>query len=515
MKISKSIKINFLIILLIGLLGSCELPKKKDNFVKLNLLQVNDVYEIEAIENGKYGGMARVATLKKELQKANPNTWMVLSGDFINPSVYGTLEFEGEPIKGKQMIDAMNAAKVDFVTFGNHEFDVHEHELLSRLNESEFEWIATNAFHKQDSLISSFVKVQNEKEIPCPTYKIVEIKAENGKIAKMGIIGLTITSNKKEYVHYKDLKKSTQEVCDVLKDKCDFIVAITHLVINDDINIAGDFPQISLLMGGHEHENHIQRVGQTTIAKADANAKTAYIHRLKYDFETKTVTVDSELKKIDESIPDDPETKVVVDKWASIAETSFKSSGFHTEDIILELDTAIDARDITTRGRQCAVGEMITSAMADAWSEADVITLGGGSIRVDDYILGNITEYDILRMLPFGGKTVLVEMKGELLIDFLSAGKQNKGSGGYLQLKNATFDETKNAWLVQEKEIDLKKSYKVGMNSYLISGLEANMSFMTAENPLILNVETPSSSDSTDIRHDIRQVLINYLKTHY
>ena len=69
MKISKSIKINFLIILLIGLLGSCELPKKKDNFVKLNLLQVNDVYEIEAIENGKYGGMARVATLKKSYRK--------------------------------------------------------------------------------------------------------------------------------------------------------------------------------------------------------------------------------------------------------------------------------------------------------------------------------------------------------------------------------------------------------------------------------------------------------------
>ena len=145
MKTNQSIKLFFLTLILLGVLGSCEAPKKKANFVKLNLLQINDVYEIEAIENGKYGGMARVATLKKNLKKVNPNTWMVLSGDFINPSVYGTLKFEGKAIKGKQMIEAMNAAKVDFVTFGNHEFDVREDELLSRLNESEFEWIATNA----------------------------------------------------------------------------------------------------------------------------------------------------------------------------------------------------------------------------------------------------------------------------------------------------------------------------------------------------------------------------------
>lgn len=513
MKIGSLIKKIFFVVFLLGLLGSCEAPKEKDNFVEFTLLQVNDVYEIGAVENGKYGGMERVAGLKQELIKQNPNTWLVLSGDFLNPSVYGTLMFEGKRIRGRQMVDAMNAAEVDFVTFGNHEFDIRENELQSRINESEFEWIATNAFHRKDNQIVPFAKIQNGEEKPCPTYKIVEVKSTSGKVAKMGIIGLTIDSNKKDFVHYKDLEKSTQEICELIKDKCDFIVAITHLAIEQDINIAGDFPQITLLMGGHEHENNIQKVGKSVIAKADANAKTAYIHRLKYNFDTKSLNIDSELKKIDKTVTVDSKTEVIVEKWKNIAQMSFKSSGFETEKVIFQLDTVIDARDIITRDRQCLLGGYITSAMNDALKNADLIALGSGSIRVDDFISGELTEYDILRMLPFGGKVLLVEMKGELVEEFLNVGRKNRGSGGYLQLKNARFDEAKNTWFIQEKAIDLKKVYRVGVNSYLMTGLEAGMAFMTEKNPLITSVDTPKTNDTTNIRSDIRQVLITYLKT--
>jgi len=87
-------------------LVACTSAKKISNIlsddgkIDLVLLQINDVYEIAPLEGGKTGGMARVATLKKQLLKENPNTLTILSGDFLNPSVIGTIKYQGEKIKG-------------------------------------------------------------------------------------------------------------------------------------------------------------------------------------------------------------------------------------------------------------------------------------------------------------------------------------------------------------------------------------------------------------------------------
>ena len=58
---------------------------------EFTILQLNDVYEIAPLEGGKVGGMARVATLLRQLEAENPNTIAVLSGDFLSPSFMGTL----------------------------------------------------------------------------------------------------------------------------------------------------------------------------------------------------------------------------------------------------------------------------------------------------------------------------------------------------------------------------------------------------------------------------------------
>src|SRR5687768_13068794 len=115
--------------------------------IDVTFLQINDVYEIAPLSGGKEGGIARVATLKKEYQQKNPNTFLVIAGDFLSPSVYNSLQQGGKAIRGKQMVDALNAAGLDIAVFGNHEFDIKENELQERLNESAFSWVSSNAFH--------------------------------------------------------------------------------------------------------------------------------------------------------------------------------------------------------------------------------------------------------------------------------------------------------------------------------------------------------------------------------
>jgi 2',3'-cyclic-nucleotide 2'-phosphodiesterase (5'-nucleotidase family) len=64
---------------------------KNDGKIEVVFLQLNDVYEISSLDHGKIGGMARVATVRKELLKYNPRTYTILAGDFLSPSAMGTI----------------------------------------------------------------------------------------------------------------------------------------------------------------------------------------------------------------------------------------------------------------------------------------------------------------------------------------------------------------------------------------------------------------------------------------
>ena len=73
---------------------------------------------------------------------------LVMAGDFLNPSLLGTIKVDGERLRGKQMVEVMNAMNFDLVAFGNHEFDLPYKDLQKRLNESKFDWISANVKQK-------------------------------------------------------------------------------------------------------------------------------------------------------------------------------------------------------------------------------------------------------------------------------------------------------------------------------------------------------------------------------
>ena len=79
--------------------------------------------------------MARVETLHQNLLKENKNTMLFLAGDFLNPSLIGTLKVDDERVRGKQIVEVMNAMNFDAVAFCNHEFDLSQQDLQKRLNE--------------------------------------------------------------------------------------------------------------------------------------------------------------------------------------------------------------------------------------------------------------------------------------------------------------------------------------------------------------------------------------------
>ena len=125
----KTIAILFILFLFASCTTYHKATSTDDGRIAVNFVQINDVYEIAPLDNGNAGGMARIATLKQQYVKQNPNTFLVIAGDFLSPSVYNSLAYNKEYIRGKQMVEAMNAAGMDIAIFGNHELDLKENEL--------------------------------------------------------------------------------------------------------------------------------------------------------------------------------------------------------------------------------------------------------------------------------------------------------------------------------------------------------------------------------------------------
>jgi len=470
-------------------------------------LQLNDVYEIAPLEGGKAGGLSRVATIRKDLLKQYPYVYTILSGDFISPSALGTSEYEGKRINGRQMVDVLNHLGLDYVTFGNHEFDYKYEELQYRIDESKFEWISSNVNHNRNGNLASFVRADHD----IPRYIILKIQGYKiNSIIRLGIIGLCIDANKQDYVAYDDYLESAKKYYSEIKDSIDYLIGITHLSIEQDKKLALEFPYFRLIMGGHEHENMFHKVGETIISKADANAKSVYIHRLVFDNNNKLVDIISDLKKVDATITEDTDVKSVVDEWVSRAFNGFIARGFDPNVVVSNFNEPVDGREQIVRDELCALGYLIATSMLQASPGSVCAVFNSGAIRIDDVLLGEITQYDIIRVMPFGGKILQVELKGELLKKIMDTGRSNKGNGGFLQF--AGIEMTSNGWKIGGKIIVDDKFYNIAINDFLLTGMEQNMAFLTKDNPDIIKIIEPDTNDKNDMKNDIRFAVINYLK---
>jgi 5'-nucleotidase / UDP-sugar diphosphatase len=84
------------------------LASQDAHVVTVTFLHLNDVYEITPVAGGTQGGLARVATVRQDLLKKNPNTFTILAGDLLNPSAMGTAQVAGERLNGRHIVDVMN-----------------------------------------------------------------------------------------------------------------------------------------------------------------------------------------------------------------------------------------------------------------------------------------------------------------------------------------------------------------------------------------------------------------------
>ncbi|MFN7953404.1 MAG: bifunctional metallophosphatase/5'-nucleotidase [bacterium] len=463
--------------------------------VRVTLVHLNDIYEIGAVEGGKYGGLARVATVFAELRRAQPPVLTTLGGDYLSPSALGTARIDGKPLAGRQMVEVLNASGLDWATFGNHEFDVSEAAFRARLAESKFRLVSSNV-----------TDVKGEPFAGVPTSAVVPVEA-GGRTVRLGLVGVTIPATKNEWVRYRDPILAARAEVDRLAGQVDAIVALTHLSLAGDTELVTKVPEIDVVLGGHEHENWELRRGPrlVPIIKADANVRTLAVVTLEIGAPGTRPEVSSRLRVIDDAVPSAPAVEEVVKKWTATAFEAFRKDGFSPESVVTTTTEPLDGRESTVRNAPGRLTQILVAGMAREAKDADVALLNGGSVRIDDVVpAGPITEYDVIRILPFGGRVVKAVFEGELLARVLDAGDHNQGLGGYLHTWGVRHDER--GWLVGDEAIDPQARYRVALPAFLLTGGEINLGFLKRDNPQVHEIE--------ELR-DVRQIAIDELRATY
>lgn len=400
-------------LLLPMIVGGCGLPPSPPPTNPVRILHLNDVYVADTLADGT-GGLARVAGIARRLSGEGP-TLFVLAGDFLSPTL-GSKYFHG-----RQMVDVLNAAGVDYVTFGNHEFELGQDTLTARIAESQFKWISANC---TTSTGAAFPGVT--------AWDTVRL---NGRL--VGLFGLTMPGDYRSSVRCSNPDSAAAQAIDTLDALgAQFIIAVTHQPVAADRSLLNRETRLDLILGGHEHSAMDETVGGRHLLKADANARSAQFVTIwgSENAWRQAVT----LIRIDDREPADSAVASRVRQWSDSLRHKLGPPR-----VVGEVIAPIDARDVTSRRSETAIGDLVTDAMR-AGTGADVALLNAGTLRLDDVIaIGPLSTYTLESLFLFAdeARVVTFPLTGGRLRELLEHGvsASSVGTGAYVQVSGVTF----------------------------------------------------------------------------
>ena len=453
----------------------------RGDLVWITFLQVNDIYTLEPVDQGRRGGIARLATLAKATKARNPNSLFVLAGDTISPSVMSTF------LRGEQMIAGLNTAGLDLATFGNHEFDFGPDVLRQRMRESRFTWVSTNVLDRRTG--RPFGGAQPD------------VLRTFGPI-KVGIFGLTMpdtasTSSPGPGVVFREPLGVAKEVAAGLRARgAHLVVAVTHQDMAQDRALAatGD---VDLILGGHEHDPLIAEEGKALITKAGSDGR--YLVQVNIWLTTAGHLVERSwvFRELSAQVPPDRAAAELVADYAARLSKELDA-------VVAVTTVPLEAHGSKLRTEETNVGDFLTDLMRERL-RTDVAVLNGGAIRTDQTLpAGPITKRDVLSLLPFTNVVMKLEMRGRDLRRALEEGlaQAERLGGGFLQVSGlrVAWDPRRPAGervvelQVGGQAVDDGRAYTVAAPNYVVRGGDGFTAFRDAR--VLVNEQSgPQLSD--------------------
>jgi 2',3'-cyclic-nucleotide 2'-phosphodiesterase (5'-nucleotidase family) len=428
--------------------------------VRFTLLLTNDIYKVD--NRSERGGFARLNAVIKAERAKGGNVIYAHAGDLISPSLLSGLD------QGQHTIALTNMAPPDIFTPGNHEFDFGQDVFLKRMGEARFPLFAAN------------LRTADGK--PIPGFKDMEIREVSG--LKLGIIGLTAEDSPVKsspgdgLVFAPTFDTAVARAEELRAQGADMIIAVAHANRAVDLRLfnSGAF---DIILSGDDHDLALFFDGKTVLAESREEAEFVTAIDVTADVQEndgrRSVTWFPGFRIIDTAtVAPDPETQAKVDAYNAELDAELNVAIGVTSE-------PLDSRKATVRSREAAIGNLIADAVRDA-VKADIAIVNGGGIRGNkEYPAGaEISRRDVLSELPFGNRTVKLEVTGETVLAALENGvsEAENAGGRFPQVSGLTFTadlrEPKGQRIsnvkIAGKPLEKTAIYTLATNDYMFSG---------------------------------------------
>ena len=459
----------FMAVALLGsLIPAAAGPALAASPISFTILHTNDVHgQLEA--SGSNPGMARVAAVVNGVRASvgAANTLLVDAGDEMQGSLLSNLGDGTATGKGLPAIATFNAMGYNVATFGNHEFDWGQPNLIARTAQATYPFVTAN-------IVAGTCDASNWTTPSFAKPYVIQTVGTAPNQVKVAFIGVTTTetptitiASSTAGLCFKDPADSILHYYDTLKASADVIVVLSHLGFNDGgygygIPVYGDKTlaqklidakkPASLIIGGHTHTD----LGPLTGTPQPATAPATYAKV----GDTSVVQAYYNGRRVgDASMTFDPSTKAVTVGWQSLivptAATSAKDSTIDTlitgltndakYQALINKPIGYSAVDLPRLGGTVdnMMGTFVDDAIynylntdATAANDVDVFLNNAGGIRTDWCYSGTtwtntgcadgthapalLTYGNMFTILPFGNATVVGEMTGAQILEVLN-----------------------------------------------------------------------------------------------
>jgi 2',3'-cyclic-nucleotide 2'-phosphodiesterase (5'-nucleotidase family) len=432
---------------------------------RLRIVAVNDVYSLE--------NLPRLRSLVLHHQEHDPADLLLITmaGDFLAPSVLSSLDH------GAGMVDCLNHLPITHAILGNHEDDLEPQHLRARLHELNATVLLSNV-HGFDETF--------------PKFHVLEV----GDV-KIGLIG--VVDNDPPLYRRPPFGAETaveppnlaarREQERLIGLGCAWVIALTHQRVSADRALATTTPAFPLIIGGHEHDGLLERIGETLLIKAPMDAASAAVINITC---TTPPTISAELEAVSK-YPEDTAMRARVDSHLAAVQEIESAT-------LMILPPGQVLSSVGTRMKQTSMGSLLCSRLRDAFG-AEGCLFNGGGIRGSCEYSGRLTYGDLKTEVPFDNEIVVARLPGSVIRDAVAASRAMapKESGGFFQVDDRMkVDEHNQVIEIDRSPLDPARLYRIALVRNLFAGMDHNAPLVqfAKEHP----AEVPTESSGREVK---------------
>lgn len=461
-------KINRLLILcaLAALVAGSACTKKADGGDnRLVILHTNDTHSAIDPDRHNLGGVARRDVLIDSVRGANENVMLIDAGDAVQGSLYYTL-FGGE-VERK----VMNAMGYDIQILGNHEFDKGMDQLAKEWKQLNANRLSTNYDFTGSVLDGLFVPAV-VKKFGDKTVGFIGINLDPA--------GIVTESNYTGVKYIDGIKAANEQAAKLKKEGADMVIAVTHIGYDNepgysDMDLARNSRDIDVIIGGHSHtvvDPADKRPGVPTWRVANAAGDTISV--------LQTGSSGVNLGEIDIDL----DTKQVSAKLIPVDSRLDSRVGSKIESIVAPYRAKVDSMRSQVIGNSPFEFERKSTEMLNLLSDfvrvrgaelcgkpVDLAIMNKGGIR-NSLASGPITQGEIIDIAPFDNSIVVMDIKGQDLLDNFAvmASQDGNGVSGNVSVLYDPSTKQVNSATIDGKPVDPNRTYRLATIDYLAAG---------------------------------------------